>query len=401
MPLNSPWRANFPGILALEAAGQTYLDSAATTQKPQAVLDSLLSYYANGVANVHRAQHLPGEHATRAFEATRDKAAAWLNAASREEIVFTRGSTESLNLLAYGLEPLFQAGDELVISTLEHHANLLPWQQLAARRDLRLVVLPVDGQGYIDQQQARQLISPRTRLLAVSQLSNVLGCWQPLPELLAMARAQGALSVVDGAQGVVHGRHDMQVLGCDFYVCSSHKLYGPDGVGLLYGRRTALAQLRPWQFGGEMVLEADYQHARFRPPPLGFEAGTPAVSGVIALGATLDYLASLDQTAVSAHEAALHTRLLAGLQAREGIQLLGVPQVALASFTVEGVHDADLAHLLSDQGIAIRNGHHCATPLLKQLGLPGAIRVSLGLYNNGEDLDRLFVALDKTLELLR
>ncbi|MDD0841891.1 aminotransferase class V-fold PLP-dependent enzyme [Pseudomonas sp. Gutcm_11s] len=401
MPLNSPWRADFPGILALAAEGQTYLDSAATAQKPQAMLDSLLGYYASGAANVHRAQHLPGERATRAFEATREKAARWLNAASSEEIVFTRGSTESLNLLAYGLEHLFQAGDEIAISALEHHANLLPWQQLALRRGLKLVVLPLDELGDIDLAQAATLIGPRTRLLAVSQLSNVLGRWQPVSELLALARAHGALCVIDGAQGAVHGRHDLQALGADFYVCSGHKLYGPDGVGLLHGRREALAQLQPWQFGGEMVLQADYHEARFRPAPLGFEAGTPPISAVIALGATLDYLASLDDTAAAAHEAALHRELLAGLATPEGIRLLGAPQLALASFTVDGVHGADLAHLLTEQGIAVRSGHHCAMPLMKRLGLPGAIRVSFGLYNDGEDLQHFFAALDKALELLR
>ncbi len=401
MSLISPWRADFPGILALAGEGQTYLDSAATAQKPQAVLDALLGYLAGGAANVHRAQHLPGERATRAFEATRDKAAAWLNAASRDEILFTRGSTEALNLLAYGLEHLLQPGDEIVVSALEHHANLLPWQQLAQRRGLQLVVLPLDDTGSIDLSQAAQLIGPRARLLAVSQLSNVLGCWLPLAELLALARAQGAISVVDGAQGAVHGRHDMQALGCDFYVCSAHKLYGPDGVGLLYGRGAALAQLRHWQFGGEMVLDADYQSARFRPAPLGFEAGTPPVSAVIALGAALDWLNGLDQAAVARHEAALHAELLAGLAARDGVRLLGAPQLALASFCVDGVHNADLAHLLSEQGIAVRAGHHCAMPLMKGLGLSGAIRVSLGLYNDGDDLQRFFAALDKALELLQ
>lgn len=397
----SPWRADFPGILALEAEGQTYLDSAATAQKPQAVLDALLGYLASGVANVHRAQHLPGERATRTFEATRSKAAQWLNAASTEEIIFTRGSTESLNLLAYGLEHLLQPGEQIVISALEHHANLLPWQQLAKRRNLELLVLPLDHTGSIDMQQAARLIGPRTRLLAVSQLSNVLGRWQPLAELLALARAQGAFSVVDGAQGAVHGRHDLQALGCDFYVCSSHKLYGPDGVGLLYGRREALGKLQHWQFGGEMVLDADYQSARYRPAPLGFEAGTPAVSAVIALGAALDWLNGLDHTAVARHEAALHAELLAGLQSRNGVRLLGAPQLALASFCVDGVHNADLAHLLSEQGIAVRAGHHCAMPLMKSLGLSGAIRVSLGLYNDGDDLQRFFSALDNALDLLR
>ena len=355
MPLNSPWRAAFPGILALEAEGQTYLDSAATAQKPQAVLDALLDYYAGGAANVHRAQHLPGERATRAFEATRGKVAHWLNAAEASQVIFTRGATEAFNLLAYGLESEFQAGDEIVVSAAEHHANLLPWQQLARRRGLELVVLPLDDRGLIDLETAAPLIGPRTRLLALSQLSNVLGVWQPLRELIALGQAQGALCVVDGAQGVVHGRHDLQALDCDFYVCSSHKLYGPDGVGLLYGRADALRRVRHWQFGGEMVQLADYQSAEFRAAPLGFEAGTPPIAGVIALGAALDYLAELDGAAVTGHEAALHAKLLAGLAARDGIQLLGAPRVALASFVVEGVHNADLAHLLTEQGIAAKD----------------------------------------------
>ena len=399
--LPSPWRGDFPALAAFDAEGQTYLDSAATAQKPRAMIEALAGYYARGAANVHRAQHLPGARATQAFEASRAKAARWLNAADPAQLIFTRGATEALNLLAYGLEAQFQAGDQLVISALEHHANLLPWQQLAQRRGLELLVLPLDEQGEIDLDQAAQLIGPRTRLLAVSQLSNVLGRWQPLALLLALAKAQGAVTVVDGAQGVVHGRQDLHALGCDFYVCSSHKLYGPDGVGLLVGQGEALQRLRHWQFGGEMVQRAAYQSAEFRHAPLGFEAGTPPIAGVIALGASLDYLASLDARAVADHEAALHARLLAGLNARAGVRLLGAPQVALASFVVEGVHNADLAHLLTDQGIAVRAGHHCAMPLLERLGLAGAIRVSLGLYNDGDDLERFFVALDQALELLR
>jgi len=401
MMILSPWRADFPAIAALQRQDQTYLDNAATTQKPQALLDALAHYYANGAANVHRAQHLPGAHATQAFEDSRSKVAQWLNAGDVGQIIFTHGATSALNLLAYGLEHLFNPGDEIVVSALEHHANLLPWQQLARRREVKLVILPLDDDGLIDLETAASLIGPQTRLLAVSQLSNVLGAWQPLPALLAMARAQGALTVVDGAQGVVHGRHDVQVMGCDFYVFSSHKLYGPDGLGVLFARHDALKHLRHWQFGGEMVLDADYQHARFRPAPLGFEAGTPAVSSVIGLGATLDYLAGLDPHAVSAHEAALHDRLVKGLEARDGVRLLGNPQLALASFVVEGVHNADLAHLLTEQGIAVRAGHHCAMPLLKSFELAGAIRVSLALYNDSEDLGRFFQALDQSLELLR
>lgn len=401
MMILSPWRADFPAIAALQRQAQTYLDNAATTQKPQALLDALAHYYANGAANVHRAQHLPGAHATQAFEDSRSKVAHWLNAGDAGQIIFTHGATSALNLLAYGLEHLFNPGDEIVVSALEHHANLLPWQQLAQRRGARLVILPLDADGVIDLEVAATLIGPQTRLLAVSQLSNVLGAWQPLPALLVLAKAHDALTVVDGAQGVVHGRHDVQAMGCDFYVFSSHKLYGPDGLGVLFAGHDALKQLRHWQFGGEMVLDADYQHARFRPAPLGFEAGTPPVSSVIGLGATLDYLAGLDAQAVSAHEAALHARLLKGLQARDGVRLLGKPQLALASFVVEGVHNADLAHLLTEQGIAVRAGHHCAMPLLKSFELAGAIRVSLALYNDSEDLERFFEALDQALELLR
>ncbi|ATB66544.1 cysteine desulfurase [Pseudomonas mosselii] len=397
----SPWRADFPAIGALQRQHQTYLDSAATTQKPQALLDALGHYYGHGAANVHRAQHLPGALATQAFEGTRDKVAAWLNAADARQIVFTHGATSALNLLAYGLEHRFEAGDEIAVSALEHHANLLPWQQLAHRRQLRLVILPVNDLGHVDLEQALQLIGPRTRVLAISQLSNVLGTWQPLAPLLAHARAQGALSVVDGAQGVVHGRHDVQQLDCDFYVFSSHKLYGPDGVGVLYGRQQALALLRHWQYGGEMVQLADYHDASFRPAPLGFEAGTPPIAGVISLGATLDYLASLDANAVVAHESTLHQHLVRGLADREGVRLLGAPQAALASFVIDGVHNADIAHLLTEQGIAVRAGHHCAMPLLRHLGLDGAIRVSLGLYSDSDDLQRFFDALDQGLELLR
>ncbi|GAB5339366.1 MAG: cysteine desulfurase [Pseudomonas fluorescens] len=401
MLVPSPWRADFPAIATLQRQDQTYLDNAATTQKPQALLDAISHYYANGAANVHRAQHLPGAHATQAFEDSRSKVAQWLNAGDSGQIIFTHGATSALNLLAYGLEHLFNAGDEIVISALEHHANLLPWQQLAKRRALTLVVLPLGDDGVIDLDAATTLVGPRTRLLAVSQLSNVLGAWQPLEALLALAKNQGALTVVDGAQGIVHGRHDVQALGCDFYVFSSHKLYGPDGVGVLYGRNDALHHLRHWQFGGEMVQQADYQSASFRPAPLGFEAGTPPIAGVIGLGASLDYLSSLDQPAVVAHEAALHDYLLRGLKARNGIRVLGSPQVALASFVVDGVHNADLAHLLTEQGIAVRAGHHCAMPLLKAMQLSGAIRVSLALYNDSDDLERFFEALDQALDMLR
>ncbi len=401
MIIDSPWRTDFPAFASFAASSQTWLDSAATAQKPQAVLDALLGHYQAGAANVHRAQHLPGQRATQAFEDARLKVADWLNVRDRGEIIFTRGTTESINLLAYALEAQFRPGDEIAISALEHHANLLPWQQLCRRAGLQLVILPLDSAGDIDLAAARELIGARTRLLAVSQLSNVLGRWQPLAPLLALARAQGALTLIDGAQGVVHGRHDIAALDCDFYVFSSHKLYGPDGIGVLYGREQALGRLAHWQFGGEMVLHAGYHDARFRPAPLGFEAGTPPIAAAIGLGAAIDYLLAQDAEAMTQHEGLLHQQLLAGLRSFDGLHLLSEPQVALASFMIEGVHNADLAQLLTEQGIAVRSGQHCAMPLLDRLGLPGAIRVSLGIYNDSGDLERFFAALNHALDLLR
>ncbi|WP_462382122.1 aminotransferase class V-fold PLP-dependent enzyme [Pseudomonas sp. Marseille-QA0892] len=399
--LRSPWRPDFPALSVLEASNQTYLDSAATAQKPQLVIDSLLGYYRGGTANVHRAQHALADRVTRAFEATREKVADWLNAETTRQVIFTRNATEAFNLLAYGLEETFQEGDEVIISALEHHANLLPWQQLAARRKLCLKVLPLTDSGHVDLEQASALFSERTRLLAISQLSNVLGTWQPIGPLAAMARARGATVVIDGAQGAVHTRPDVQAMDCDFYVFTGHKLYAPEGSGVLYGRARALEQVRHWQFGGEMVSRAEYHTATFNPAPLGFEAGTPAIASVLGLGAAIDYLHRQDLQQVHGHETRLLQELTMGLGQRTGVDILGTPEAALACFTVEGIHAADLAHVLGEQGIAIRAGSHCATPLYQSLGKSGAIRVSLALYNDSTDLQRFFGALDNALEVLR
>lgn len=400
MALVSPWRSDFPALAALHQAGEIYLDSAATSQKPQAVLDALLGHYAGGVANVHRSQHRPGECSTRAFEAVRGKVADWIGSDSPERIIFTRNATEGFNLLAHGLEHLFQPGDAIAVSALEHHANLLPWQQLARRRSLELRILPLTDAGDIDLSAAAQLIGPGTRLLAVSQLSNVLGRRQPLAPLLALARRQGAISVVDGAQGIVHERPNMATLDCDFYGFSGHKLYAPEGVGVLYGRQEALRLLRHWQFGGEMVAQADYFDAQFHPAPLGFEAGTPAIGPVLGLGAALDYLAHADWPAMQAYQDELFALLRTGLAERPAVRLLGRPHTALASFLVNDVDCSDLAQLLAEQGIAVRGGSHCALPLHRRLGLSGSLRVSLAPYNDEQDLGLFFQALDRTLELL-
>ena len=400
MFLPSPWRQFFPGILALAEQQQVWLDSAATAQKPYIMLDALTQHYQQGVANVHRAQHQPGERATRAFESARSSIAKWLQADAQDTLIFTKGTTEGINLLSHALAQHLQAGDEILISAYEHHANLLPWQQLALARGLTLKVLPMDADGHLDIAQAIALLSTRSRIVAISALSNVVGHKQSLSALLSAARKIGAWTVIDGAQAAVHERPNLQQLDCDFFVCSAHKLYGPDGVGLLFARERAVPALRHWQFGGEMVRHCDYQHAEFLPAPLGFEPGTPSTANIIAFAATLEWLQSLDSQAIATHEAALHAALLQGLQAR-GMQIIGSPNCALGSFNAPQVHHADLALLLGEQGIAVRAGHHCAMPLLHSLDLAGALRVSLAMYNNGDDLQRFFAALDQALEILQ
>ena len=400
MFLPSPWRQFFPGILALAEQQHVWLDSAATAQKPQVMIDALSQYYQQGVANVHRAQHIPGERATRAFEAARQQIAQWLQTGANDTLIFTKGSTEGINLLSQALAHHLQAGDEILISAYEHHANLLPWQQLALARGLTLTVLPMDADGHLDIEQAIAKLSARSRILAVSALSNVVGHKQALQPLLSAARNMGVWTVIDGAQAAVHERPNLQQLDCDFFVCSAHKLYGPDGVGVLFARERAVSALRHWQFGGEMVRQCDYQNAEFLPAPLGFEPGTPSTANIIAFAATLDWLSHLDSQAIVAHEAALHAVVLAGLQAR-GMQIIGTPNCALVSFNAPHVHHADLALLLGEQGVAVRAGHHCAMPLLHSLGLAGALRVSLAMYNDGSDVQRFFSALDQALELLQ
>ncbi len=400
MFLPSPWRQFFPGILALAEQQQVWLDSAATAQKPHVMIDALTEYYQQGVANVHRAQHMPGERATRAFEAARRSIANWLQAGEYDTLIFTKGSTEGINLLSQALAHHLQAGDEIFISAYEHHANLLPWQQLALSRDLTLKVLPMDADGHLDVDYAIAQLSPRCRVLALSTLSNVVGHKQSLQRLLDAAHKVGAWTVIDGSQAAVHERPNLQQLQCDFFVCSAHKLYGPDGVGVLYAHERAVAALRHWQFGGEMVRHCDYQQAEFLPAPLGFEPGTPSTANVIAFAAALEWLQNLDNPAIAEHEAALHAFVLEGLRERD-MQIIGTPNCALVSFNAPQVHHADLALLLGEQGVAVRAGHHCAMPLLQSLGLAGALRVSLAMYNDGDDLQRFFIALDHALEILQ
>lgn len=398
--LNSPWRSDFPALQNFTQQNLVWLDSAATSQKPLSVIQTITEYYQQGCANIHRAQYPLAQKITTAFENARHKVARFINAPTDEQIIFTRSTTESINLLAYGLETNLPDTGNIIISGLEHHANLLPWQQLAKRKGLELIVLPFTDEGIIDLQAAQNLINAQTRILAISQMSNVFGTSQPITELIQLAKKYHVLTAIDGAQGIVHQTTDVQQLDCDFYVFSGHKLYAPEGVGALYGKTELLSQLEHWQFGGEMVKTANYQTAQFHEAPLGFEAGTAAIGAALGLGSAIDYLSQQDRVAINNHEKSLLNNLIQQLNQREGICILGKPNHSLLSFYIKGIHPSDISQLLAEQNIAIRAGQHCCMPLYNSLGLNGAIRISLALYNNSDDIQQFLTALDKTIELL-
>lgn len=394
-------RLDFP-ILAQTVNGQplVYLDNAATTHKPQLVLDALNHYYHSQNANVHRAAHALSGQATQAFEAARAKVAAFINAPDTKQVIWTRGTTEAINLVAYsfGMHHL-KAGDEILLSTMEHHANIVPWQQVAAATGAVIKVIPLDANADLDMIAAAALFSPRTKLLAVSHVSNALGIINPIAKLLKMAKTVGAVTIIDGAQAVGHFSVDVQALDCDFYVFSGHKMFGPTGIGVLYGKRELLEEMPPWQTGGEMIKHVSFEQTTFGELPFKFEAGTPNIAGAIGLGAAVDYLTGLDRTAVTKHEQALMAQLLAGLSAMPEVRIIGRPQAGAVSFVIDDVHPQDVATLLDMQGIAVRTGHHCAMPLMQALDLPnGTIRASLAFYNNADDIAALLAGLDKARE---
>lgn len=381
-----------------------YLDSAATSLKPRAVIDAVTRVAIEQAGNVHRGVHALGEAATEAFDAVRPQVAAFLGARA-DEVVFTSGTTAAINLVAQSWGRRFLSpGGAVAVSALEHHANLVPWQLLCEERGAELRIIPVDAAGRIRTSALEPLLADRkVALVAVSHLSNVLGTIAPVAELAAVAHHHGALLLVDGAQAVAHLPVDVAALGCDFYAFSAHKLHGPPGTGVLWARRQLLEAMPPWQGGGEMIASVTYASSRFRPPPHRFEAGTPNISGVIGLGAALAHRAGLDLPALAAHEAALHRRLVAALAATPGVTLLGgpqlVPDAALVSFTVERAHPHDVATLLDQRGVAIRAGHHCAQPLHQQLGAAASCRASLAYHSGLDDLDALADALASVREV--
>jgi cysteine desulfurase/selenocysteine lyase len=396
-------RAQFP-LLQRDVDGKplAYLDNAATTQKPQAVIDALLDFYTQCNSNVHRGAHHLSDEATRRYEKARDTVAQFINAPHREEVIWTSGTTESINLVANGVGQLFKAGDEIIVTELEHHANLVTWQQACKRSGATLKICPIFDSGELNIDAFDALLSEKTRLVALPHVSNALGTINPIMEISKKAKDKGAWVLVDGAQGIAHGDVDVQEIGCDFYAFSGHKLFGPTGVGVLWGRKEILETFPVWQTGGEMIDDVNYQDATWGALPNRLEAGTPNIAGVIGLGAAVKWLSTLDIKAMQAHEQDLLAYATQCAQEVEGMRIVGTApnKIGVMSFQLDNAHPADIGFILDKQGVAIRTGDNCAQPLMKRLGLPGTARASFSIYNTRKDIDQLFEALKKAKQML-
>ncbi|MBG37229.1 MAG: cysteine desulfurase [Oceanicaulis sp.] len=396
-------RRQFP-ILTREVNGKplVYLDSAASAQKPEAVIEGVGNVWRHSYANVHRGLHTLANEATEAFEASRGKLARFLGAASPDQIVFTRGATEAINLVADSFGATLKEGDEIIVSQMEHHSNIVPWHFLRERKGVVLKWAPVTDDGALDMAAFESLLTERTKMVAITHMSNVMGTVSPIEAIVEKAHAVGAAVLVDGSQGAVHMPVDVQALGCDFYVVTGHKLYGPNGVGALYASGDWLDRLRPYQGGGEMIAEVREDGVVYADVPHKFEAGTPVIAEVIGLGAALDWLTSLDRIALMEHERQLMDRFEAGLADFEGVTLLGWTQDkgAITSFSLEGAHPHDLAQLMDKYGVAVRAGHHCAHPLMQRFGVVGTVLASFAAYNNEADVDAALEALRKAKSFL-
>jgi cysteine desulfurase/selenocysteine lyase len=395
-------RRDFP-ILSQQVNGKplVYLDNGASSQRPEAVLEAMDRYYRQIHSNVHRGAHTLGDRATSAFEGAREKVQKFLNAPSSRQIIWTRGTTEAINLVANGLAEKLKPGDEIMLSQMEHHANIVPWQMLAERTGAKVVPIQITPEGELDMESFHCLLGERTRILAFNHVSNALGTINPVADMVAKAKAQGVITVIDGAQAVPHFQVDVQALGCDFYVFSAHKMFGPTGIGVLYGKADLLEAMPPWQGGGEMIDRVSFKGTTYNTLPYKFEAGTPAVAEAVGLGAAIDYLASLDRSAMEAAENALLLRANELVPSVPGMTVVGTAanKVPVMSFKIEGLHPSDIGTLLDQQGIAIRTGHHCAMPLMEFYEIPGTARASFAFYNTLKEVELLFTALQKIQRL--
>ena len=398
-------RRHFP-ILGKKVYGKplVYLDSAATSQKPQAVIDALARFYTTDNANVHRGVHYLADRATAEYESARAKVQRFLNAEHASEIVFVRGTTEAINLVAqtYGKTHV-GAGDEVLITAMEHHSNIVPWQMLCEERGACLRVAPINEDGELLLDEFERLIGPKTRLVAVTHVSNVLGTINPIRRIVEMAHARGARVLVDGAQAAPHFEVDVRALGCDFYALSSHKMYGPTGIGVLYGRRELLEEMPPYQGGGDMILSVSFEKTVYNKPPQKFEAGTPNMADAVGLGAAIDFLAGLGRDALAAHEHEVMAYGIRALSEFPGLRLIGTARAkaSVLSFVLDDIHPHDIATILDREGIAVRAGHHCAQPLMKRLGVAATARASLACYSTRHDIDALVAGLGQVRKVFR
>ncbi len=392
-------RKDFPALQQMiNGHSLVYLDSAASSQMPSSVIESIASYQQHDHANVHRGVHTLSHRATDAYEGARDKVRAFINAARRSEVIFTSGTTESINLVAQSYcRPLLRNGDGVLISHLEHHSNIVPWQLLCEQTGAALHVVPIDDLGQLDMQAMTRMFDENIRFVALAHVSNALGSISPVRDIIALAHQRGVPVLLDGAQGVPHMVIDVQDLDCDFYAFSGHKMYAPTGVGVLYGRESLLDAMPPYQGGGDMILEVSFTGTTYNELPYKFEAGTPNISGVIGLGAAVDYLNSIGMSAVANHEKDLLAYLMDELRKVPGIRLIGTAahKASVQSFMLDDIHPHDLGTILDHQGVAIRTGHHCAMPVMQRYAVPGTARASLGLYNNRDDIDCLIAALQQ------
>ncbi|WP_349558233.1 cysteine desulfurase [Marinobacter sp. NFXS9] len=396
-------RRDFP-ILAETVNGKplVYLDNGASAQKPVAVLDAMERYYRECHSNVHRGAHTLGDRATVAFEGARETVRRFINASSTREVIWTRGTTEAINTIANGLAARLQPGDEILVSTMEHHANIVPWQMVAQRTGAKVLPIQVTPQGELDRDALDSLLqSDRARILAVTHVSNVLGTVNPIRELVQKAKAAGLLTVIDGAQAVPHYRPDVQALDCDFYAFSGHKLFGPTGIGVLYGREALLNEMEPFMGGGEMIERVSFEKTTWNTLPYKFEAGTPPIAEAVGLGAAIDYVEGLGRNALETAEQALLQRANELVETVPGMTVIGTAneKVPVLSFKIEGLHPSDIGTLLDQQGIAIRTGHHCAMPLMDFFCVPGTARASFAFYNTLDEVEQFFAALQKIQRL--
>jgi cysteine desulfurase / selenocysteine lyase len=398
------WRAEFP-ILAEKVHGKplVYLDNAATSQKPRAVIDAVSGYYEHHNANVHRGVHKLSELATADYEGAREKVRAFIKARSVKEVIYTRGTTEAINLVAQSYaRPLLMSGDEILLTQMEHHSNIVPWQLLAGQTGAVLKVVPITDAGELESGAFERLLSPRTRIAVFGHVSNALGTMNPVKEMTALAHARGVTVLVDGAQAVPHMPVDLQDLDCDFYAFSGHKMFAPTGIGILYGKEKLLEAMPPWQGGGEMIRIVRFDQTTYNDLPHKFEAGTPDIAGAVGLGAAVDYLDAVGLRSIQEYEHGLLAYLMQRLTDVNGVRLVGTAKqkAGVQSFVMEGVHPHDLGTIVDQEGVAIRTGHHCAMPVMERFNLPATARASLAFYNTRDDVDTLVRALDKAREVL-